>query len=315
MSKELLKQRLEASNDYVWTLYFINARKQRNAGLLYESAKIRFRSNDYLMSYARQLISCVLQFNVEPISSVEEYDGFNTKVSCDKLSVESDLLDGGYANLINSLENCGEASPLKERYQGYILDGRPNIDANGSGITFIKMANPMIDLNTKKAVMFKKAEDETLDAIDEMFCRLYLVADSIIIDGNLYNFNHAFEKLFNVEKTISKVKTAAIQKIVDAGFIENSDEFSNHAQSCNARTFVTLNDDRIETAKNTERRNSISETYHIPLGDEGGFKISSSEEASTLIKYLCYKMFEEAETKDVLEASSVTKWSTPPIAI
>jgi len=204
--------------------------------------------------------------------------------------------------------NCGEASPLKERYQGYILDGRPNIDEDGAGITFIKMANPMVDFRKKKNVMFKKAQDNALDVIDETFCRLYLVADSLIIDGTLYNFNHAFEKLFNVEQTIKKVKTAAIQKIIDAGFIDNAEDFTNYAQSCNARTFVTLNDDRIENAKQEVRRQAISATYFIPLSTVGNFTISSVSEASNLVKYLCFKVFEEAETSDVLEASSVTKW-------
>lgn len=311
MSKALLEERLTAAKtEYVWTLYFINTRKQRNAGLVYEAAKIRFRNNDYISAYAQQLIDCVQHFNVEPISSVETYDGFNTKVSCDKLDVTNALLGDSYTNLITSLTNCGEASPLKERYQGYILDGKPNVDAEGAGITFIKMANPMIALNTKKTVMFKKAQDETLDVIDETFCRLYLVADSLIIDGKLYNFNHAFEKLFSVEQTIKKVKTAAIQKIIDAGFIHNAEDFSNYAQSCHARTFITLSDDRIETAKQQDRRQAISEAYRIPLSAEGNFATSSADEAGNLVKYLCYKVFEEAETNDILEASSVTKWST-----
>ncbi|MDL2273758.1 DUF4868 domain-containing protein [Oscillospiraceae bacterium OttesenSCG-928-G22] len=310
MSKALLEERLAAAKTgYVWTLYFINTRKQRNAGLIYETAKIRFRNNNYISAYAEQLINCVQHFNVEPISSVETYDGYNTKVSCDTLDVTSDLLGDGYTNLITSLTNCGEASPLKERYQGYILDGKPNIDGNGDGITFIKMANPMVALNTKKTVMFKKAQDEALDIIDETFCRLYLVADSLIIDGRLYNFNHAFEKLFNVEQTIKKVKTAAIQKIIDAGIIHNTEDFANYAQSCHARTFVTLNDDRVENAKQQDRRQSISEAYRIPLSEEGNFVTSSVDEAGNLVKYLCFKVFEEAETNDILEASSVTKWS------
>ncbi|MDR1892821.1 MAG: hypothetical protein LBQ48_07425, partial [Oscillospiraceae bacterium] len=131
MSKALLMERLAtAKAGYIWTLYFVNTRKQRNAGFLYEATKMRFRNNDYISTYAQKLIDCVQHFNVEPISAVEEYDGFNTKVSCDKLDIMSNLLDGGYANLVESLTNCGEAAPLKERYQGYILDGRPNIDGD-----------------------------------------------------------------------------------------------------------------------------------------------------------------------------------------
>jgi hypothetical protein len=48
MSKALLEKRLgEAKTNYIWTLYFLNTRKQRKAGFLYESAKIRFRNTLY----------------------------------------------------------------------------------------------------------------------------------------------------------------------------------------------------------------------------------------------------------------------------
>lgn len=309
MSKALLEQRLRAAQtDYVWTLYFFNSRKQRNAGLQYETHKVRFRNNDYITGYVQQLINCMLAFQIEPISSVETYDGFNTKVSCDKLTTDGEILSDNYPNFIASLVNCGDAAPLKDKYQGYVLDGRPNLNEEGAGITFIKMANPMIPLSTKKTVMFKKAQDETLDAIDETFCRLYLVADSLIIDGQLYNFNHSFEKLFAVEQTMHKVKAAAIQKITEAGFIANAEEFTNYAQSSNSRTFVTLSNERIEIAKQKDKRRAISDTYHILMNESGEFHIASQEDAASMIKYLCYKVFEEAETQDVLEASSITKW-------
>lgn len=48
---------------------------------------------------------------------------------------------------------------------------------------------------------------------------------------------------------------------------------------------------------------------HLPLDGNGNFAITTAEEATLLIRYLCFKIFQDYETKDVLEANTVTKLS------
>ena len=259
MSKEYLLNCLSAAKDnFIWNLYFFNARKQRKSDLLYETQKIRFTKSDYVECYAKQLLSIVSSLQIQPISAVEEYNGYNTKVSCDRLAVSSDLVRDNFSIFQNSLVNAGDAN-LKNVYKGYVLDGQPNQGIDGLPILFIKLANPMIPLNTKKAVVFKKSADDSLDGIDEQFCRLYLTTDCMLIDGHLYCFNHSFEKLFNIEQTLHNVKTKAIQTIVDAGFISNGENFTVLARSTNSRTFISLNDERLNRASDTSNRKSIGD--------------------------------------------------------
>lgn len=307
MNKDYLERCLQnIGSDYIWTLYFFNTRKRRNAGFVYESHKVRFKKNDYINSYANQVINAVVEYQLSPIGSVEDYDGYNTKISCDKIAVVNDLINDSYTAFVNSLAIAEEAN-LKGRYKGYVLEGQPNQDIDGTPITFIKLANPMIPLDSKKAVIYKKAADDSLDGIDEQYCRLYLTMDSILIGDTLYNFTHSFEKIFNIEQTLHNVKAKAIETIVNAGFIANPDDFVGHAQSTNARVFISLNDERIARASSNENRFGISQAFGVPIGENGLFLITTSEQTGLLLKYLCYKTVKDAESNDILEANGLTK--------
>ena len=45
----------------------------------------------------------------------------------------------------------------------------------------------------------------------------------------------------------------------------------------------------------------------LPLDANGDFAITTEEDVSRLIRYLCFKIFQDNETKDLLEANTVTK--------
>lgn len=45
----------------------------------------------------------------------------------------------------------------------------------------------------------------------------------------------------------------------------------------------------------------------LPLGSDGEFNITKPEDASLLLRYLCFKIFQDNETMDVLEANTVNK--------
>ncbi|MCL1815090.1 MAG: DUF4868 domain-containing protein [Treponema sp.] len=311
MNKEYLKEQLNvAKENYIWTLYFFTTRKKRGSGFLYEAQKVRFKKNDFINSFSSQVIDVVLSQQIEAIDNIQEYNGFNTKVSCDRISIENELISDSFKSFIDCLPRAGDAK-LKARYKGYVLEGQPSLNQKGTSVMFFKLANPIVPLNTKRSVMFKRCEDDTLDGIEEEYYRLYLATDGILMGRYLYNFNHSFEKLFNIEQTLHKVKVNAIQKIIDADFISNSDDFANYAKSNNSRTFISLDDERIKRVMDPEYRKFISQTYGIPLTNNGLFNLTSHQESTALVKYLCYKAFQDAETNDVLEADNVTKMKLP----
>ena len=45
----------------------------------------------------------------------------------------------------------------------------------------------------------------------------------------------------------------------------------------------------------------------IKMSNDGRFVFENEEEVSLLIRYLCFKVFKDAETDDLLEANNVTK--------
>lgn len=126
----------------------------------------------------------------------------------------------------------------------------------------------------------------------------------------MYTFNHTFETVFNLEKTMAKVKKRAIDEIVGTNVFSDIDTFKSLASKYkSSRTFITLKPERISRIKNKRSRKSVADMLHLPLDTNGNFAITTAEEASLLIRYLCFKIFQDNETKDVLESNTVTKLS------
>ena len=126
----------------------------------------------------------------------------------------------------------------------------------------------------------------------------------------MYTFNHTFETVFNLEKTMAKVKKGAIDEIAGTNVFSNVDTFKSLAsQYKSSRTFITLKPERINRIKNKRSRKAVADMLHLPLDSNGNFAITTEDETSLLIRYLCFKIFQDNETKDVLEANTVTKLS------
>ena len=308
MSKEILKNMcsLLREHSYSWTLYFF---KVDNRGKQpYKMSKVRFKNSSYLSQYATNLLNATECFQIEPISGVQNYDGENTKVSCDKLFLTDELISEQWTSF-NAAVATSSDKKIEGRINGYILCGQPS-NAEGCPVSFVKVANPITKLINKKSVVFSTTTDDELDLITDDVCRLYLTVDFIVYSGAMYTFNHTFETLFNLEKTMAKVKKDAIDEIVNTNAFSDIEAFKSLAtQYKSSRTFMTLKSERVSRIKDKRNRKKVAEMLHIPLDDTGNFAIRTADEASLLIRYLCFKIFQDNETQDVLEANSVTKIS------
>ena len=109
---------------------------------------------------------------------------------------------------------------------------------------------------------------------------------------------------------MAKVKQGAIDEIAGTNVFSDVDTFKSLAlQYKSSRTFITLKSERINRIKNKRSRKTVADMLHLPLDENGNFAITTADEASLLIRYLCFKIFQDNETKDVLEANTVTKLS------
>lgn len=308
MSKDTLKNMcsLLKEHSYSWTLYFFKVDKR--AKQPYKTNKIRFKNSSYLSQYATNLLNATEHFQIDPISSVQDYDGENTKVSCDKLPLTNELISEQWTLFSTAVASSSDKK-IEGKINGYILYGQPSNNEDHP-VTIVIIANPITKLTNKKSVVFSTTADDELDLITDDVCRLYLTVDFIVYDGVMYTFNHTFETVFNLEKTMAKVKQVAIDEILSTNAFSNSECFKSLAtQYKSSRTFITLKQERINKIKDKRSRKKIADMLKLPLDENGNFSITTSEEASLLLRYLCFKIFQDNETKDVLEANSVTKLS------
>lgn len=306
MSKAVLKTICECGKDsqYSWSLFFFKTDKRNKQP--YKVFKVRFKNANYLNTYAANLIETVGKFQIEPISDVQDYDGENSKVSCDKIELSNQLISEQWTLFTEAVASATD-SKADGRINGYILYGQP-LKVNDKPITFVKVANPITKLTNKKSVIFTTTADDELELMSDDVCRLYLTTDFIVFDGTMYTFNHTFETIFNLEKTMAKVKNDAIEEILSTNAFSNPEEFKTLAGKYkSSRTFITLKEERVDRIKDKRGRKKVAEMLKLPLGSDGEFNITKPEDASLLLRYLCFKIFQDNETMDVLEANTVNK--------
>lgn len=306
MSKDLLMSKCNSTmtSTYSWALYFFIIDKR--ARQPYKAYKVRFKNDDYLTQYASTVMSTVEKYQINPIEKVQDYDGENTKISCDKIAVSNPLITEQWSKFVSSIAVASD-SKFDGKVNGYILVGQPLSD-EATPISFIKFANPIIKLANKKSVVFSATVENELDLISDDVYRLYLTVDAIVLNDEMYTFNHSFETPFGLEKTMAKLKQLAIEEIITTGAFADVDEFkalSNQYRS--ARTFISLNKERVNRIKDPHNRAQIATMLGLTLDGSGSFVVTTAEQASLLLRYLCFKIFQDNETKAVLEASAVTK--------
>lgn len=308
MSKEVLKSIcVSAQKDsYSWALFFFKIDKR--AKQPFKVNKVRFKNDTYLIQYAKNLLSSTEKFQIDQISEVQDYDGENSKVSCDKLLLTSELISEQW-NLLTQAIAASSDQKIDGKINGYILCGQSSNDGD-QPVTLVKVANPITKLSNKRSVVFSASAENELDLITDDVCRLYLTVDFIVANEAMYTFNHTFETVFSLEKTMAKVKQCAINEIAGTNAFSNVEAFRTLAsQYKSSRTFLTLKSERINRIKNKRSRKTVADMLNLSLDSNGNFVITTADEVSLLIRYLCFKIFQDNETKDVLEANTVTKLS------
>ena len=306
MSKEILTAACNADNadNYVWSMCFYKI-DRRAKGQPYKFYKVRFKNDQYLLTYAKSLMTCVSNYQISPLETVQEYDGENTKVSCDKIALDNELISSQWTSFVTGFGKAAEEK-VSGRINGYVLFGTSKTEENKT-ITFIKTANPITNLTNKKSVVFTTTTNDELEMFSDTVCRLFLNTDIVVIGQTMYTYNHNFEALFDLEKTMAKVKVVAIDQMVATDAIADPEAFKTYAsQYTSNRTFITLKQERIDRVTDKRKRKAVASMLKIDLDESGDFIIDSKEKAAYLIKYLCYKIFKDAETNDILEASTIS---------
>ena len=308
MDKESLMETLEriGTSSYSWALYFFKI-DRRNTNP-YTSYKVRFKNNHYLPDYAKSLIDMIIKYQLGKINEIKEYTGENVKVSCDSIETSNELVKEQWDYFVMDMASASDEK-IKGKYHGYVLEGIP-ASRDEKTVVFLKMANPIINLKNRRSAVFTFDNNSELAEMSDEVCKLHMNTDCIVVDEKIYSFNYKFEDLFNVEKTMQKIKHKALEEIVTIDAFENREEFEQMARAYKSpRTFITLKRERAERIKNKTKRKKVANMLKIDISDEGKFLFKNDEEVSLLIRYLCFKVFKDDETKELLEANNVTQLS------
>ena len=303
MSKDYILERISAltSNEYSTELYFFKMdNRNQNPYFVF---KHTFKNPNYIPDYLSSLRDTIIKYQIQSIESVQEYDGQNSKTSCDKLSVDNQLISDQWNNLSFSVAGAPREQ-INGKYQGYLLNCQPKKEGLPS-ITIVKTGNPIISLAKKDSRVFKHTATDELEDLTDELCRLYLVADFIVVGKTMYAFNQKFEGIFRIEKTLHRLKMQAVEQIMDTKAFSNTEQVQTFmGRYTSPKTFLTLRAQRVEKLKSSEGREEVAKLLKLKT-DESKIVIDDQEQANQLIKYLCYKIFQDKETDKLIEVSSV----------
>lgn len=305
MEKEkIIKLLGEVNNgNYSWVLYFLKI-DRRHKGNPYFVYKHTFKNKDYLTDYAQKLVEMIKKNQMESIECIQDYDGSNSKTTCDKIHLSSELISGEWKKLVDSVSGAPREQ-IGGKYQGYILDGHC-VSEDLPDIAIIKAGNPIISLDRKNSRVFTYSDSGELGNITDDLCRLYLMADSLVINDTMYSFNLNFESIFQLEKTIHKIKRERVEQMINTNaFVDAEMTKKMFMAYTSPKSFLTLRPQRLDKLKNEEGRKELKAILGIKIAKNGLIKIKTQEEANLLVKYLCYKIFQDKETDNLIEVNSV----------
>lgn len=308
MDKKLLVETLEKidTSSYSWALYFFKIDRRNNNP--YTAYKVRFKNDQYLAAYAKALAGMVASRQLDKVSEIKDYTGENTKISCDRIETSNELVKEQWDYFVMDIVNASDEK-VEGKYHGYVVEAVPT-SSEDKAIIFVKMANPIINLKNKRSSVFMFDDNSELAEMTDEVCKLYMDTDCIVVDEKIYSFNYKFEELFSIEKTMQKVKNKALDEIVSIDAFDNKEDFEQMARAYKSpRTFITLKSERVERIKNKAKRKKVASMLKIEVNDEGKFVFKNDEEVSLLLRYLCFKVFKDDETKELLEANNVTQLS------
>lgn len=121
----------------------------------------------------------------------------------------------------------------------------------------------------------------------------------------MYAFNQKFEGIFRIEKTLHRLKMQAVEQIMDTAAFSDAEQVQTFmSRYTSPKTFLTLRVQRVEKLRSSAGREEIAKLLGLKTG-ETKIVIDDQEQTNQLIKYLCYKIFQDKETDKLIEVSSV----------
>lgn len=304
MEKQKLIKKLESleiNDEYKWEIYLFGIDRRNNNP--FNILKLKFKSNDFLIDYGKGLSQTVIKYQLNKIEEIQDYNGDNPKITCDKLNLEG--IKSQWSFLCEAIKN--NSNEIKGKIKGYIVCAIPKEKSDKEAIIFIKKANPIIEVKNKRNVLFTMDENKNLNNFKDKTYRFYLTVDFLVIENKLYTFNLNFEEIFNLEKTLKKNKDEYLKEIFDCEIIENKEESFKFFNKISSKKYMTFDIKKLDDLKESSMRLEILKKLKIEKNDKKEKITLKEEDAKKIIDYLCCKILKDFTTENLYEVNNPRK--------
>lgn len=290
-----------------WSIQLLKIKSSKREGTSYIGREIQFTPASKLNEFISEISSRYTNDNNGVLKSfldITEYDGSTIDKTVYTLSVNDELVQSEYNNLITAIATPdSEIDPLKFKSQAYLLKGIVNIDSDDYPVKLVSMQNPITVLNHKFWMQNGKFQE-----ISDKVLSLRPTIDIVIFDDCIYMLTLAGENLFNMERSYKAICTTKISTIKECDILTDFDAFSAIAGSGhNPRKFVSFNDAHLQKLKNANTRKKMAKKFNISLvGDK--FDSTKSDTSDKLVKLLCDRGMVDPFDDNPMEVAGSKQW-------
>ncbi len=290
-----------------WSLQLIKIKTSKRDGTSYTGREIKFTPANKLDEFISEISIRYTNDDKGILKSflgVTNYDGSTIDKTVYTLSVNNELIQSEYNNLITAIATPdSEINPLEFKPQAYLLKGIINIDNSDYPVKLISMQNPITILKHKFCM-----QNGTFQEISDKVLSLRPTIDIVIFDGYVYMLTLAGENLFNMERSYKAICTTKISSIKDCNILTDFDAFSAIAGSGhNPRKFVSFNDSHLQKLKNANTRKKMAKKFNISL-DGDKFDSKKADTSDKLVKLLCDRGMVDPFDDNPMEVAGSKQW-------
>ena len=290
-----------------WSLQLLKIKTSKRDGTSYTGREIKFTPANKLDEFISEISIRYTDDDKGILKSflgVTDYDGSTIDKTVYTLSVNNELIQSEYNNLITAIATPdSEINPLEFKPQAYLLKGIINIDNSDYPVKLISMQNPITILKHKFCM-----QNGTFQEISDKVLSLRPTIDIVIFDGYVYMLTLAGENLFNMERSYKAICTTKIRSIKDCNILTDFDAFSAVAGSGhNPRKFVSFNDSHLQKLKNANTRKKMAKKFNISL-DGDKFDSKKADTSDKLVKLLCDRGMVDPFDDNPMEVAGSKQW-------
>lgn len=290
-----------------WSLQLLKIKTSKRDGTSYTGREIKFTPANKLDEFISEISMRYTNDEKGVLKSflgVTDYDGSTIDKTVYTLSVNNELVQSEYNNLITAIATPdSEINPLDFKPQAYLLKGIINIDNSDYPVKLVSMQNPITILNHKFWM-----QNGTFQEISDKVLSLRPTIDIVIFDDYIYMLTLAGENLFNMERSYKAICTTKISAIKECNILTDFDAFSAIAGSGhNPRKFVSFNDSHLQKLKNANTRKKMAKKFNISL-DGDKFDSKKSDTSDKLVKLLCDRGMVDPFDDNPMEVAGSKQW-------